>query len=160
MRGNHPHALGNELRASGAAGRRRATPQPARQRARGHRCGVAGCRLHTGPLSGHGCAAVNEKQMAQTPCARCVFPPRTPPMQALLGAPGEAICFSFYRQGKAAEEGGRRGRSVQSVGGVDVTIIQFSPILKGPSNLSGCLHWPSCKRKVILHYLRQKQANP
>lgn len=106
-RGNHPHTLGNELRASGAAGWRRATPQSASQQARGHRCGGAGCRLYTGPLSRHGCTAVNEKQMAQTPCARCAFPLHTPPMQGLLGAPGKAICFSFYRQRKAAEEGGQ-----------------------------------------------------
>lgn len=83
------------------------SPQPARKQARGHRCGGAGCRLYTGPLSRHGCTAVNEKQMAQTPCARCAFPLHTPLMQGLLGAPGKAICFSFYRQRKAAEEGGQ-----------------------------------------------------
>lgn len=54
-----------------------AAPQPPGQQAQGHQCGCSGCGLHTGPLSAHGSAAVNEKQMATVPCIFCACPSHT-----------------------------------------------------------------------------------
>lgn len=98
MRGNHPHTLANNLPDSellpSLLGSR---PRVTNVTAVGAGCTLAHC-LST--------AQCNEKQMAMIPCAHCVSP-HTPQRQGLLRAASEAICFSFYRQRKATEEGGR-----------------------------------------------------
>lgn len=101
MRGNHPHTLGKQIPASGA------TPQPARQQARGHRCGRSGGRLHTGPLCSMAAPRSMRSRWPRRPRTLC-FPSSHTSDAAGFEPPARQSAFHFIgREKLQRKEGGR-----------------------------------------------------